>query len=141
MYKPRSVVFSGTLIFSTNKTTHLNITEILLKVTLNTIILTLNQKDKYRNLFKKIFYLRHKVHLEDLPQVTNKLYHIMLYTSPSRARFELTTLVVIGTDCIGTCSCKSNYHTGRGVQHYVIKFVSDLWQVCGFLRYPDFLHQ
>jgi len=25
------------------------------------------------------------------------------------ARFELTMLVVIGTDCIG--SCKSNYHT------------------------------
>jgi hypothetical protein len=37
-----------------------------------------------------------------------KLYHIMLYTPP-RAGFELTTLVVIGTDCIG--SCKSNYHT------------------------------
>jgi hypothetical protein len=30
------------------------------------------------------------------------------YTSPWRG-FELTTLVVIGTDC--TCSCKSNYHT------------------------------
>ena len=44
----------------------------------------------------------------ELPQVTNKLYHIMLYTSPC-SRFELTTLVVIGTDCIG--SCKSNYHT------------------------------
>jgi len=43
-----------------------------------------------------------------LPQVTDKLYHIMLYTSPW-AWFELTTSVVIGTDCIG--SCKSNYHT------------------------------
>jgi hypothetical protein len=41
-------------------------------------------------------------------QVTNKLYHIMLYTSPWSI-FELTTSVVIGTDCIG--SCKSNYHT------------------------------
>ena len=29
------------------------------------------------------------------------------YTSP-RAGLKLTTLVVIGTDCIG--SCKSNYH-------------------------------
>ena len=37
-----------------------------------------------------------------LPQVTDKLYH-MLY----RLRgFKFTTLVVIGTDCIG--SCKSN---------------------------------
>jgi len=44
----------------------------------------------------------------DLSQVTDKLYHIMLYTLPW-SRFELTTLVVIGTDCIG--SCLSNYHT------------------------------
>jgi hypothetical protein len=44
----------------------------------------------------------------DLSQVTDKLYRIMLYTSPW-SRFELTTSVVIGTDCID--SCKSNYHT------------------------------
>ena len=43
----------------------------------------------------------------DLSQVTDKLYHIMLYTSPW-SRFKLTSLV-IGTDWIG--SCKSNYHT------------------------------
>jgi hypothetical protein len=43
----------------------------------------------------------------DLLQVTDKLYHIMLYTSPSSI-FELTTSVVIGTDCIG--NCKSTYH-------------------------------
>jgi hypothetical protein len=44
----------------------------------------------------------------DLLQVTDKLYHIMLYTSP-RVRVEPTTSVAIGTDCIGCC--KSNYHT------------------------------
>jgi len=44
----------------------------------------------------------------DLSQVTDILYYIMWYTSPW-SRFELTTSVVIGTDCIG--SCKSNYHT------------------------------
>ena len=44
----------------------------------------------------------------DLSQVTDKLYHIMLNTSPW-SRFEQTTSVMIGTDCI--CSCKSNYHT------------------------------
>jgi hypothetical protein len=46
----------------------------------------------------------------DLSQVTDKLlypYICIEYTS-SLARFELTTLVVIGTDCIG--SCKSNYY-------------------------------
>ena len=45
----------------------------------------------------------------DRPQVTDKLYHIILYTSPWSRFDELTTSVVIGTDCIG--SCKYNYHT------------------------------
>jgi len=44
----------------------------------------------------------------DLPQVTDKFYHIMLYNSPW-SRLDFTTSVVIGTDCIG--SCKSNYRT------------------------------
>ena len=44
----------------------------------------------------------------DLSQVTDKLYHIMLSSSPW-SRFKLTTSMVIGTDCIG--SCKSNYPT------------------------------
>jgi hypothetical protein len=43
-------------------------------------------------------------------KTTKKLYHIMLYQLHlAWAGFELTTLVVIGTDCIG--SSKSNYHT------------------------------
>jgi hypothetical protein len=45
-----------------------------------------------------------------LSQVNNKLYSTMFYLVPSPlAGFELTPLVVIGTNCIG--SCKSNYHT------------------------------
>jgi hypothetical protein len=41
----------------------------------------------------------------ELSQVTDKLYHIMLYTLPW-SRFELTTLVVIGTEYIKTLATK-----------------------------------
>jgi hypothetical protein len=52
----------------------------------------------------------------DLPQVADKLYHIMLYTL-AWAGFELTTSVVKDTD--NKISCKFNYHATAHTHCYV----------------------
>jgi hypothetical protein len=63
------------------------------------------------NCGSQFYWWRKTEYLEkttDLIQVTD--YHIMLYrVYLTWVGFKLTTLVVIGTDCIG--SCKSNDHT------------------------------
>jgi hypothetical protein len=68
----------------------------------------------------------------ELLQVTDKLYHIILYFS-LWAAVEPTTSVVIGTDCIAYIidSCKSNYHTITEFLFFIfIKcFVKTKWMV------------
>jgi hypothetical protein len=52
----------------------------------------------------------HILFLPEKYMISSLMYYIMLYpVHLTMSGIEFTTLVVIGTDCTG--SCKSNYHT------------------------------
>jgi len=66
-----------------------------------------------------LFVEETRVPKENHRTLTN-FYHIVLYrVNLTCVGFKLTTLLVIGTDGIG--SCKSNYHTIMGKKGYGCK--------------------
>ena len=55
-----------------------------------------------------------------------------------RARYRMVVgfTTTYASSAYHHCCCEFESRSGRGVQHYVIKFVNDLRQVSGFLRFP-----
>jgi hypothetical protein len=71
---------------------------------------TQNRERRWTPVLRRVSSSHFQQHFSYIVAVPDKLYHILLYEyTLSWTGFELTTLVVIGTDCTG--SCKSNYHT------------------------------
>jgi hypothetical protein len=90
---------------------------------------TFNNISVYRggqvNWWRKLEYPKKT---SNLPQVTDKIYHILLYrVHLAWVGFELTTLMVIGTDCIDSCKFNYNMITATTVpivslkwKHYIL---------------------
>jgi hypothetical protein len=65
----------------------------------------------------------------DLSQITDKLYRIMLYTSPW-SRFELTTSVVTGTDCLRWTQLKYDHdHDSPCVEGVFLWLYDDIYKL------------
>jgi hypothetical protein len=112
------LLYPGTLVFSTNKNYLHGITEILLKVTLNTIPLTLND---YLELLLWVFTPDHS---ESSRRITLGL-HAGLFWVFTPDYSESSRRITLGL------------HAGfklNKVSMVVITFVSDLWQVSCFIR-------
>jgi hypothetical protein len=99
----------GAPVSSKNRNYLLDITKILMKVALNTIILTLTNKLQNDFSLQQVLFLEETWVPGENHRPSASHWQTLSLVHLTWVGFELTTLVVIGTDYI--VSYKSNYHT------------------------------
>jgi hypothetical protein len=85
----------------------------------------------------------HMQHIYTLSQDTNFaiFFMVSLKTSQDHDRMVVRFTTTCAISAYHHWCCEFKSRSGRGVQYYMIKFVSDLQQVGGFLWVLWFLHQ
>jgi hypothetical protein len=125
----------GTLVFSTNKTDCHYITDVALKIV--TLTLTLTHNNQFLHFILYTTYVRNVLFVSIFFKNNLKVLRILGNTILINTFVSLLKICFFGWDQITSCIYIRSRCTRYNIR-WVMKFVSDLWQVDGFFRVLPF---